>query len=72
MLNLTEKDWQIVGFMVRLGAYTTLASLPIGIVAIRRYPNYPMVPVVLIGIVAIVVRSLMNGSFVQNYSSSNL
>lgn len=71
MLNLSEKDWQIIGFMLRLGVYTTVVSLPFGVIAMRKYPNNPLIPVALIGFVAVAVRSVMNGSFLQDQAQFN-
>lgn len=71
MSNLTEKDWQIINFMLRLGVYTTVVSLPFGVMAMRRHPDNPLIPVALIGLVAVAVRSFMNGSFLQNQAQLN-
>lgn len=66
MLGLSERDWQFVNFMVRLGVYTTIVSIPIGVFAMRKWPNIPLVPVFLISTTALIVRSLMNGRYLNN------
>jgi hypothetical protein len=65
-MELNERDLQFFWFMVRLGLFTTAVSIPIGILAMRRWPNIPMVPVFLISTAALVVRSLMNCQYLQN------
>lgn len=66
MLQLNPQDWQLINFMVRLGVATTIVSIPVGVWAMRRWPENQMVPVAMIGLVAVIVRSLMNGSYLQN------
>jgi len=65
-MGLNDRDWQIIGFMMRLGLFTTAVSIPIGVLAMRKWPNIPLVPVFLISTTALVVRSLMNGRYLQN------
>ena len=65
-MSLSDRDWQIIGFMVRLGLFTTAASIPIGVLAMRKWPNIPLVPVFLVSTTALVVRSLMNGRYLKN------
>jgi hypothetical protein len=65
-MGLSDRDWQFVNFMVRLGVYTTIVSIPIGVLAMRKWSDIPLVPVFLISTTALIIRSLMNGRYLQN------
>jgi hypothetical protein len=59
MLPLSQQDWDILKLLVKIGIVGTAVSLPIGLWAIKKWPEKPIIPAIILTAVGLGIKELM-------------
>lgn len=57
--GLSQEDWDITKLLLKIGAVGTVLSIPVGIWAIKRWPDRPIVPAVILTGLGLAVKEYM-------------
>jgi len=59
LLSLSPQDWDIIKLLIKIGAVGTVVSLPIGLWAIKKWPDKPIIPAIILTAVGLAIKELM-------------
>lgn len=58
-LGMSQENWDIIKLLLKIGAVGTVVSLPVGLWAIKRWPEHPMVPAAILTVVGLIIKEVM-------------
>lgn len=58
-LGLSQEDWDITKLLLKIGAVGTVLSIPVGIWAIKKWPDRPIIPAVILTGLGLAVKEVM-------------
>jgi hypothetical protein len=65
-MNLSQEQKDIIALLVKIGIVGTVVSIPIGLWAIPKWQDNPMMPAIILTGVGLVVKEYMIGHAVES------
>lgn len=56
---MSQQDWDIIKLLVKIGVVGTIVSLPIGLWAIKKWPERPIIPAIILTAVGLAIKEMM-------------
>lgn len=57
--GMSQENWDITKLMVKMGIVSSALSIPVGIWAIKKWPDRPIIPAVILTALGLVVKEVM-------------
>lgn len=57
--GISQESWDITKLMLKIGVVGTVISIPVGIWAVKRWPDKPIVPAIILTGLGLVIKKVM-------------
>lgn len=58
-LGMSQENWDITKLLIKIGIVSSALSIPVGIWAIKKWPDKPIVPAVILTALGLAVKEIM-------------